>query len=101
VWSGWIFTFDHDPALKKFSLGRQLLHSMLEEGQRQGHRQFDFSTGDEEYKWLYATHARLLGPIGVPPLKQRLIAQAAGPARKLLARYPNALKFARSLSRSL
>ncbi len=90
VWSGWIFTYDHDPLLKKYSVGRQLLHSMLEEGFRLGHREFDFSTGDEAYKWLYYTPARKLGPLGTPPLQQRLLAKAKSSAKKLLAEHPKA-----------
>lgn len=72
VWSGWVFTYD--PAFKKYSAGHQLLSFMLEESFRRGHREFDFSEGGEEYKMLYATHARLLGDIGRPPLVRSLVA---------------------------
>jgi len=99
VWSGWIFTYDHDPLLKKYSVGRQLLHSMLEEGLRQGHREFDFSTGDEAYKWLYSTHARVLGPLGTPPLRQRLCSDAKRLAKTLLTRYPTAMDLSQTLVR--
>jgi CelD/BcsL family acetyltransferase involved in cellulose biosynthesis len=71
VWSGWVFTYD--PAFKKYSAGHQLLSYMLEESFRRGHREFDFSEGGEDYKMLYATHARLLGDIGRPPLRRSLI----------------------------
>jgi len=65
-WSGWIFAYD--PALKKYSPGHRLLWNMLEQSCRLGHREFDFSEGGEDYKMMYATHGRLLGEIGRPPL---------------------------------
>lgn len=72
VWSGWVFTYD--PAFKKFSAGHQLVAAMLEESFARGHREFDFSEGAEDYKLLYATHARLLGELGHPPFTRALIA---------------------------
>lgn len=71
VWSGWVFTYD--PAFKKYSAGHQLLSHMLEESFRRGHREFDFSEGAEDYKLIYATHARLLGDAGRPPLSRALV----------------------------
>src|SRR5262249_23681919 len=94
VWSGWGFTYDHDPALKKYCLGHQLVRSMLEESHRLGHKQFDFSIGGEEYKWVYATHARLLGPSGKVPLKTRVVAAAKQHAKRALAVAPLALEIA-------
>jgi CelD/BcsL family acetyltransferase involved in cellulose biosynthesis len=70
-WYGWIFTYDRDPALRKLSLGRLLLYRMLEESHRLGHREFDFSIGEEPYKWFFATHARMIAPLGTPPLRLR------------------------------
>lgn len=101
AWSGWIFTYDHDPALRKFSLGHQLLRSMLEESHRQRHREFDFSIGNEDYKWFYATHARILGPIGRAPLSQRLAVRAKQDAKRALSRYPRLLAMAVALKRRL
>ncbi len=69
-WSGWIFT--HDPQLAKYSVGHHLVNAMLEESYKLKHREFDFSEGAEDYKMIYATHVRLLGPIGGRPLGQRL-----------------------------
>jgi hypothetical protein len=71
-WYGWIFTYDRDPALRRLSLGRLLLYRMLEESHRRGHREFDFSIGDEPYKWFFATHARMIAPLGTPPLHLRV-----------------------------
>ena len=101
VWSGWVFTYDHDPALRKFSLGHQLLRSMLEESFRRGHREFDFSIGNEDYKWFYATHARILGPVGKAPLRQRLLARARHDTKRVLSRYPRLLSMAVALKRKL
>lgn len=92
LWSGWVFAFDHDPALKKYSVGQQLLRSMLEESHGLGHRQFDFSIGDEDYKWMYATHARILGPVGVAPLRERTVKLAKQQAKRVLGRNPALLE---------
>ncbi len=74
TWSGWVFTYD--PELAKYSPGHQLLSRMLEESHRRGHRAFDFSTGAENYKMLYATHGRLLSSIGRLPLERRIVDHA-------------------------
>lgn len=70
TWSGWVFTFD--PDLRKYSPGHQLVIRMLEESFGLGHREFDFSDGSHDYKMIYATHGRLLGEIGVPPLDRAM-----------------------------
>lgn len=95
VRSGWILSFDHDPDLRRYSVGNQLVHAMLEESFRLRHREFDFSRGDGAYKWFFATHARLLGPIGHPPLSARVdarINQAKRYARQALERRPQLLR---------
>jgi hypothetical protein len=97
VWSGWIFAYDHDPSLRKYSLGHQLLRSMLEESHRRKHRELDFSIGSEDYKWIYATHARVLAPIGRAPLQQRVVTLAKQQAKVALAARPAWLELARSL----
>jgi CelD/BcsL family acetyltransferase involved in cellulose biosynthesis len=74
VWSGWIFTYD--PEFKKYSVGHQLLNRILEESHRLGHNKFDFSIGDESYKFVYASHCYLLGPVGRQHLPQRLMVSA-------------------------
>jgi hypothetical protein len=90
VWSGWILAYDHDPDLRHYSLGNQLLQSMLPHGFASGHREFDFSIGGHSYKWLYATHARVLGPLGRPsrkprpPVSVRAITRSALESMKLL-----------------
>ena len=70
-WSGWIFAYD--PVFRKYSAGHQLLHCMLEESYRLGHREFDFSEGREDYKMIYATQARLLGEVGRLPFDRAAV----------------------------
>lgn len=95
AWSGWILAYDHDPDLNHYSLGNQLLQAMLRHGFESGHREFDFSIGGHAYKWLYATHARVLGPLGRPPRQPvRFAARAA--MRSALERL-NLLQTAKSL----
>jgi CelD/BcsL family acetyltransferase involved in cellulose biosynthesis len=100
VWSGWIFTYDHDPALKKYSLGWQLMDSMLEECFKSGLRGFDFSVGSSDYKFAYGTHVRVLGTVGRPPLSQRLAERVKEDAKRLLQRYPKVLEGARTIVRN-
>lgn len=96
VWSGWVFAYD--PEFAKYSVGHRLLGSMLEESHRRGHREFDFSTGAEAYKMPYATHGRLIGPVGRAPLRQRIVARAKDEAK---ARTPDLFERARAIKRAL
>jgi CelD/BcsL family acetyltransferase involved in cellulose biosynthesis len=96
VWSGWIFTYD--PDLAKYSVGHQLLNAMLEESFRLKHREFDFSTGGESYKMIYATHGRIIGPIGRPPLARQLIALAK---KEVKRRSPKLVEMAHSFVKEL
>jgi hypothetical protein len=101
VWSGWVFTYDPDPELRKYCLGHQLLRSMLEESHARKHRQFDFSIGGEEYKWVYATHARVLGHAGRVPFQQRLLSFARHNAKRALARSPMLAEMAAALRKAI
>lgn len=104
VWSGWVFAYDHDPELRKYSVGHQLLHSMVEESYRRRHREFNFSIGDEDYKWFYSTNARVLAPIGRPPLPEQVRAgakQVRRYAKRALASHPKLLEGAMSLRMAL
>jgi CelD/BcsL family acetyltransferase involved in cellulose biosynthesis len=96
VWSGWVFTYD--PELKKYSVGHQLVHAMVKKSHELGHREFDFSTGAEDYKMMYATHARLLASVGAPPLRARLVARAKREAKE---RAPNLFEAVRRWKRVL
>lgn len=96
-WSGWIFTHDRNPELQKYSIGRQLLMSMLRESHAQGHLEFDFSIGDEQYKWFFATHTRVLRSVGRRPRHLDAADAARSCARRWISRSPRALTAARSL----
>lgn len=80
--ASWIPAYEVD--LQKYSPGRHLQHAMLEDSYRRGDAEFDFLIGDEEYKYLYATHVRIAGPVGTPPLKVRARKAAKGAARAVL-----------------
>lgn len=99
AWSGWIFTYDHTPEIAYFSPGHQLVQSMLEESHKRGHREFDFSIGNSEYKWMYATHVRLLGWLGRPPLTQRILDRTRWQAKKYASSSPTLRSVARSVKR--
>ncbi|MGN6528619.1 MAG: GNAT family N-acetyltransferase [Burkholderiaceae bacterium] len=96
-WSGWIFAFNPDAALARYSLGQQLLYRMLEHSHGEGHREFDFSIGMEPYKLKFATHVRPIGMAGRPSPAQR-----AGTAmRHWLVRHPRLHETARALRRRI
>jgi len=95
-WSGWIFTYD--PAFRKYSVGHQLLSCMLEESYRLGHREFDFSDGCHDYKMMHATHCRLLGDIGRPPLGRSFVTFAKGALRQ---QSPELLRTIQGLKRTI
>ena len=78
----------YDPALARYSPGRLLLESILEDSHRRGHAEFDFLIGDEAYKWRYATHQRVIGPLGSPPLTLRLQKEAKERLKTALHHYP-------------
>jgi CelD/BcsL family acetyltransferase involved in cellulose biosynthesis len=58
----------YEPGFARYSPGRLLFEHLLEETFQHGFSQLDLLIGREPYKWIYATHARLIGPIGRPPL---------------------------------
>lgn len=62
----------YDPEQGKFSPGRLMLEWLLRASHERGDEEFDFLIGDEAYKWNYATHTRVIGSAGVPPLSVRL-----------------------------
>ncbi len=63
----WIASYDR--AYSTYAPGRLLLLEALEESFKRGHKEFDFLIGNEPYKWIYATHARLISSLGQTPLK--------------------------------
>lgn len=62
----------YDPAWAKQSVGAHLVEWMMEQSYQRRNREFDFLLGNEPYKWGYATHTRLVGPVGQKPLTQRV-----------------------------
>lgn len=66
----WIPAYDW--SLYKFAPGLVLFHRMMEASYRAGDRAFDFLIGDEDFKWFYANRARLLAPVGTPPMPMRV-----------------------------
>ncbi len=89
----------YDPAYSKFSPGRLLLLELLRESQARGDLEFDFLIGDEKYKFMFATHNRVIGPVGAPPVPRLVQALAKKQAKAVLERYPKAMEWARSLKR--
>jgi hypothetical protein len=87
----------YDPAFATWSPGRLLLEDALRESQARGHVEFDFLIGDEKYKYHYATHERVIGPLGTPGLLERLELDARGRVRTLLASQPRVGQFVRGL----
>lgn len=91
----------YDVAFAKASPGRLLLEDLLQASHALSHAEFDFLLGDEAYKFHYATHSRVIGPVGVPPLSEQLLAEAKTRVKGVLQRYPPALSWARSVQRAL
>lgn len=83
----WVPAYDETYAA--YSPGRLMLELILEASFQQGHREFDFLIGDESYKWYYATHTRLIGDLGEPPLSLRLnwAAEAAKETGKSIVKH--------------
>ncbi len=90
----------YDPAYSKYSPGRLLLESLIRESHRLGHREFDFLIGDEGYKFKYATHNRIIGPVGAAPLREQALALAKKEVKAVLAKFPQAYELARKLKRA-
>ena len=89
----------YDPAYSKYSPGRLMLEELIRESHRRSQLEFDFLIGDEAYKFNYATHNRLIGPVGTPPLGERVVARLKKEAKSLLARSPRVYELARALKR--
>jgi hypothetical protein len=102
-WQGRLYHWvpAYDPAHSAASPGRLLLHYLLKESHQRGHREFDMLIGDEGYKWFYATHSRIIRPLGRAPL--RLTAERALKAsvKRALAGHPQVLEAARKLKKRL
>lgn len=78
----------YDPAYRRYSPGRILLHDMLEASHAAGHAEFDFLIGDEAYKFFYATDVRVVAPLGAPPLSLRARGAAKQGLKSALKKVP-------------
>jgi hypothetical protein len=68
----------------RYGPGRMLLHHLLETSWERGDDEFDFLGGGEDFKWGYATHARLIGPLGREPRSSKLVAGVRSRVRAAL-----------------
>ena len=77
----------HDVTLNHLSPGTVLLQALLRHSFERGDEEFDLLVGAEPYKWMYATHARVLSEAGSESVRIRLerrLRRAAGTLRRTL-----------------
>ena len=91
----------YDPAFSKFSPGRLLLEELLKASHARGDLEFDFLIGDEGYKFHFATHNRVIGAVGTPPLRELFLKKARTKAKALIEKNPKALELARAWEKKL
>jgi CelD/BcsL family acetyltransferase involved in cellulose biosynthesis len=91
----WVPAYDREATV--LSPGRLLLEHLLLESHGRGDAEFDFLLGDEPYKYHYATHRRVVGPLGTPPFPVSLRKAVRSSVKRALARYPTLLEKARAL----
>jgi hypothetical protein len=80
----------HDFALHALSPGTVLWHAVLRHSFESGDEESDLLLGDEPYKWMFATHARIVSTAGVQPAVQRLerrLRDTVGTLRLRVARH--------------
>jgi hypothetical protein len=101
VWNGKsIFRMTtYDPAFGAYSPGRILLHHLLRGSFERGDTEFDFLIGYEAYKWDYATHARIVGPVGRKPRRYAIEQWARGKAGRARLRIHERIAARRRSSR--
>lgn len=91
----------YDAQFGKYSPGRLLLLELIRASQQRGDVEFDFLIGAEDYKFQFATHNRVVGPVGTPSLREQVVLTARQEVRKALANAPQLASFARQLKRRL
>jgi CelD/BcsL family acetyltransferase involved in cellulose biosynthesis len=91
----WVPAYDREVLV--LSPGRLLLEHLLVESHARDDAEFDFLLGDEPYKYYYATHHRLVGPLGTPPLAVTVRKAMRSSVKRALGRYPALLEKARAL----
>jgi len=87
----------YDATSAVYSPGRLLYFEVLEWCYRNGHREFDFLMGGEEYKFGFATHARLIAPVGTRPRSRAAVDKARAMVGTPLLRWPPAMAGARKV----
>jgi hypothetical protein len=91
----WVPAYDRE--VLEQSPGRLLLEDLLRASHANGDEEFDFLVGDEPYKYHYATHQRMVGPVGTPPLPESVRKAARTAVKKALSLCPPLLQRARAL----
>jgi hypothetical protein len=91
----------YDSEYRNYGTGRILLLFLLEESFKRGNREFDFLRGHEPYKWLYATHTRLIGELGSPGLSVQVMRQLKSGLKPLLLDLFNAFPPAKTLAKTV
>ena len=91
----------YDPELRQYAPGRLLLEEILAYSHAAGHAQFDFLVGGEPYKFRYATHVRLVEPLGKPPLPVSAARAAKRGMKNVLTRFPVMWEWTEPLRRAL
>lgn len=91
----------YDPAFSKFSPGRLMLENLIQHSHDAKHLEFDFLIGDEGYKFNFATHNRVIGPVGTPALRERIVTRAKAEAKALIKRSPRAYELAKEIKKRL
>ena len=79
--SYWMVSYNTD--LRQYAPGTLLLQDLLADSFALGDHEFDFMLGDEDYKWQFATHTRLIGELGTVPVS-RMARRWAGQTKRRL-----------------
>ena len=95
----WVPAYDSE--LRQYAPGRLLLEALLAYSHGSGHAQFDFLVGGEPYKFCYATHVRVVEPIGKPPLPLSAARAAKRGMKSVLTRFPGVWEWTEPLRRAL
>ncbi len=89
----------YDSAFHKYSPGRLLMSDLMRASYERQHVEFDFLIGDEDYKFNFATHNRVIGPLGTRPLAEQVLLEARQRAKAWLTEHPRAYELAREAKR--
>lgn len=86
---------------KKHSVGQILLEKLMEWSYKEGHQEFDFLLGDEEYKYLYATDVRCVEAFGTKPLEQRIWKTCRAVLMRQIRKNPQLYSFLQRVKREV